>query len=146
MTEPGATTVPGANQVHGPTWASSPIVTCSAEVALTCALAPTMQSTRCVARPYLGAGGHPRVPLQDRPGEKGDVFCQLDGRVQVGVLWVEHGDARAHPLLIDARPQHCFGGSQLDRSLTPLASTGSGDTIEITGYPASCSTAMTSVR
>ena len=45
-TEPGATTVPGANQIHGPTCASSPIVTCSAKVALTCALAPTTQSTK----------------------------------------------------------------------------------------------------
>src|SRR5579863_2552629 len=48
------------------------------------------------ARAYLRACGHLRVPLKDRPGEKCHVFCQLDRRVQVSVLWVDHRYTHAH--------------------------------------------------
>ena len=113
MTEPGATTVPGANHVHGPTsrvLAYRHLLRRSRPH-----LCPRSDNAvdQMRARADLGACGDPRVPLQDCPGEKGDILRQLDGRVQVGVLRVEHGDALPHPLLVDPAPQHGLGRGQL---------------------------------
>ena len=67
------------------------------------------------------------LPLQDSPGENGDVLAQLDRRVEVGVVGVEHGDAPAHPPLVYPSPQHGLGRRQLAAVVDPAGLDGLGD-------------------
>ena len=69
--------------------------------------------------PDLGPRPHDAVAPQDDPGQQGDVGLQLDLGVDVGALGVPHGDAAAHPALVDAVAQLGLGHGQLGPVVDP---------------------------
>src|SRR5437660_65235 len=70
-----------------------------------------------VGKAHVGAeadaGPDDGVAVQHGAGEEGDVGRQADGGVDVGAIGVEHGDAPAHPAVVDALAEDGLGRGQL---------------------------------
>src|SRR5947208_2266885 len=63
--------------------------------------------------PQAGAGAGDCVAVQHGAGEERDVGREPDAGVDVGAIGVEHGDAPAHPPVVDALAEDGLGGRQL---------------------------------
>src|SRR4029079_13323226 len=63
--------------------------------------------------PDADAGADNGVAVQHGAREDGHVGRQSHRRVDVGAVGVEHGDALAHPALVDARAENGLGRGQL---------------------------------
>ena len=77
------------------------------------ACAPTTESTTRVGTDHRAGSDH-RATFEDRAGEQPHIGLELDGRVDVGAIGIDHRDALAHPAGVDALTQLGLRGRELD--------------------------------